>query len=169
MAMPRLRFDVAASSWFVRSFYRAYTRLPYMTDGLVGAGCYAVNRAGRARWGDFPDIVADDLFVQGRFARTERLTVDGSCVAHAPRRLEGLVKVRTRTYQGNRQASALGLSGEMTGTTKRSLKALIRLVALRPWVAPDALVYVVVNMIARRRAARMADDAEWLTDSSSRS
>ncbi len=77
--------------------------------------------------------------------------------------------MRTRTYHGNRQAAALGLGGEMTGTSGKSVKALMRLVAVRPWRAPDALVYVLVNVIARRRAARMADDAAWLTDSSSRS
>lgn len=169
VAMPRLRFDVDESSWLVRSFYRVYTKLPYLSEGLVGAGCYAVNSAGRARWGAFPDIVADDLFVQGKFARAERLTADAACVAYAPRRFEALVKVRTRTYHGNRQAAARGLGGEMTSTSGGSMKALVRLVAVRPWLAPDAFVYALINIIARRRAVRMADDAPWLTDSSSRS
>jgi glycosyltransferase involved in cell wall biosynthesis len=168
VGMPRLRIDLAGSSWVVRSFYRVYSRLPYLSEGLVGAGCYAVNRAGRERWGQFPDIVADDLFVQGLFLPQERHTVDAACTTHAPRRLGGLLKVRTRTYHGNRQAARVGLAGHMQGSRHRSVNALLDLVLRHPALVPDALVYLVVNVLAQRRAARMGDDSLWLTDESSR-
>lgn len=165
---PYLELDLTGSHPLIKSFYRAFLAMPYVAEGIGGTGCYAVNRAGRERWGDFPDLVADDLFVQGRFTADERLHVDARSTTRGPRTLKGLLAVRTRTYQGNRGAAVSGLAGELTGTTASSARALAVLVRRRRVRVIDALVYVAVNLEARRRARRLRPDAPWLTDHSSR-
>uniref|UniRef100_UPI003D7D42C8 glycosyltransferase n=1 Tax=Kineococcus sp. SYSU DK007 TaxID=3383128 RepID=UPI003D7D42C8 len=91
VASPRVQFDTAASSWPVRVFYRAYEQIPYVREGLVGLGVYGVSRSGRARFGQFPDVRGDDLFVQRLFAPAERRTSGGRFVVAAPRDLRNLV------------------------------------------------------------------------------
>jgi glycosyltransferase involved in cell wall biosynthesis len=169
VAMPRLVFDTAGSSWIVRSFYRAYTQLPYVAENLVGSGCYAVNSAGRARWGQFPDVVADDLYVQGLFSASERIVLnDVYCVARTPRNLSSLMKVRTRSYQGNRELWSTHQLGSMKGSTSRTIKTLMRSGIRRPWKLLDLGVYVAVTIAARGRALGRREKTTWLTDESSR-
>ena len=92
-----------AKSWITRYFARVWQQLPFMTTNVQGAGLFAVNRSGRARWGEFPDIIADDGYVRLMFTPNERIQV--SAVYHWPL-AEGfsrLVKVRRRQDQGVRQ------------------------------------------------------------------
>ena len=112
--------------------------------------------------------MADDLFVQGLFDRSERLTANVEMTAYAPRTMSGLLKVRTRTYIGNRQADRTGLAGTMTGTASGSIRALAHLVLRQPWRLPDAAVYTALNLAARRRASRSDGSSPWLTDHTSR-
>lgn len=93
----------AAQSWVTRQFARVWTRLPFMTTNVQGAGLFAVNRSGRARWEGFPDIIADDGFVRLMFAPEERIKV--AAAYHWPM-VEGfaaLVKVRRRQDAGVRE------------------------------------------------------------------
>ena len=110
VAEPRYasgRLEVAPPrSWVTRRFARVWTRLPFMTTNVQGAGLFAVNRAGRARWGVFPDIIADDGYVRLMFAPEERHKV--AAAYHWPM-VEGfgrLVKVRRRQDAGVRELAA---------------------------------------------------------------
>jgi len=166
---PALRVELSGAHPLVRSFYRTYLALPYLRDGLVGAGCYALNAAGRARFGRFPELTADDLFVQGCFAADERRTSSASSFeVRAPRTLRGLLAVRTRTYLGNAEAVQAGLAGSMAASRSGSLAALAALVRADPRRALDALVYVAINLLAQRRARRRGTAGAWLRDESSR-
>jgi glycosyltransferase involved in cell wall biosynthesis len=167
VAAPGLVVDVQGCSWLVKAFYRVFSRLPYLSSGLVGAGCYALNASARARFGNFPDITADDLFVQGLFDASERAVApDATFTTRAPRTLRGLIAVRTRTYAGNAEAARMGLAGAMEGSTASSMRALGQVVARRPWLLIDAAVYVVVNTWARRRSR--TSTSRWERDDSSR-
>ena len=93
-------------SWVTRAYADFWVRLPFVRGGAVGAGLFALNRAGRARWGDFPDIISDDTFVRLNFAPHERVEV-------APRyhwpMVEGfsnLVRVRRRQDAGVAEVGA---------------------------------------------------------------
>lgn len=95
-----------AQSWVTQRFARVWTQLPFMTTNVQGAGLFAVNRAGRARWGPFPDVIADDGFVRLHFTPEERIKV--AATYHWPM-VEGfsnLVKVRRRQDQGVRELAA---------------------------------------------------------------
>jgi glycosyltransferase involved in cell wall biosynthesis len=75
LAAPRLRFRRPADIRGARLAAFAES-IPPFSDRVVGGGFYAVNRAGRTRWGDFPDVLADDAFVVGRFGSEETIRID---------------------------------------------------------------------------------------------
>jgi hypothetical protein len=169
VASPHVVFDTSGANVAVRAFYRAYGTLPYVREGLIGLGVYAVSRAGRSRFEEFPDVTGDDLFVQRLFAPAERATSSGTFVVQTPRTIGDLVRVRTRVAQGNAQLArfeAPALSDNET-TTTRTLRALLDEVRRQPRLAPAAAVYVAVVLAARVKARR-SDDGAWLRDESSR-
>ena len=196
-ASPRIRFDLRGSSWPVRAFYRAYAELPYVRSGLVGLGVYGMSEAGRARFGHFPDVTSDDLFVQRLFAEHERGTSDGEFVVAAPRDLRNLLKVRTRTASGNAELSrtedhdergaggrpvtvdasqdvTAAAGGSATGnaptferSTSGTTSALAKLALSRPRLLPSAAVYTAVT-IASRISARRRQSTAWQRDTSTR-
>ncbi|MGF1456544.1 MAG: glycosyltransferase [Alphaproteobacteria bacterium] len=84
-----------------RIYGRVWSRLPFMTDDVPGCGVYAVNAAGRARWGDFPSIINDDAFVRLHFTPEERIAVPARFFWPLPEGLENLRKVRRRVDAGS--------------------------------------------------------------------
>lgn len=196
VASPRVVFDTSRSSWPVRAFYAAYRELPYVRDGLVGLGVYGMSQAGRARFGDFPRITSDDLFVQRLFSPSERAVSDGEFVVAAPRDLRNLLKVRTRTARGNAELGGAevldlrtatndtdGAGGrtDRTGpsestdggqrrfgrTTSTTTTALLRLALVRPRLIPSLVVYTAVTT-ASRVSARRRQSTAWQRDTSTR-
>ena len=94
-----------ARSWVTRCFARVWSQLPFMTSNVQGAGLYAVNRAGRARWDSFPDIIADDGYVRLMFAPDERIKVDAAYHWPLVEGFSQLVKVRRRQDAGVHELS----------------------------------------------------------------
>lgn len=86
-----------------RRYARFWMRLPFMTGDAPGCGVYAVNAAGRQRWQQFPDIIADDTFVRLHFAPDERLAVAAGYSWPVAEGFSWLVKVRRRQNSGLRQ------------------------------------------------------------------
>ena len=64
-----------AHSVITRAYAGFWQRLPFARSNAPGYGLFAVNAAGRARWGDFPPIISDDTFVRLQFLPNERLQV----------------------------------------------------------------------------------------------
>lgn len=96
-----------ARSWPTRAYARIWRRLPFMTDGVPGCGLFAVNAAGRARWGAFPDIIADDVFVRLSFAPHERIGVPSPYQFPLIEGFRRLVRVRRRQNLGVAQVERL--------------------------------------------------------------
>jgi hypothetical protein len=91
----------AGSDWAVRAFYDFWMALPFVREGMMAAGAYAMNEAGRARFGRFPDVIADDGFCRLQFAPEERVEVtDAVSRVVAPGRFSDLVKIRSRSRLG---------------------------------------------------------------------
>jgi glycosyltransferase involved in cell wall biosynthesis len=102
LAAPRLCVSPARTR-IARQFARVWANLPAVRDDVVGAGCYAVNASGRARWEAFPDLAADDAFVRSRFVRSERKVLpDVAFEVQLPEWPELPVAVR-RWREGNKQ------------------------------------------------------------------
>ena len=95
-----------ARSWVTRQFGRTWENLPFMTTNVPGAGLFAVNAAGRARWGAFPDIISDDLFARLHFAPEERVRVPAPYSWPLAEGVRPLVRVRRRQDAGTAEIAA---------------------------------------------------------------
>lgn len=103
-ATPRIP---QAQSAITRAYARFWQALPFAQSNAPGFGLFAVNAAGRARWGVFPAIISDDSFVRLQFAPVERVQV---AAAYDWPMIEGfgaLVRVRRRQNAGMAQIAAL--------------------------------------------------------------
>ncbi len=70
-ARPAFRYDTSGADRWVRAYFRARARIPVMSRHLWGAGCYGLNEAGHHRLREFPEVLADDLYVDELFQRSE--------------------------------------------------------------------------------------------------
>lgn len=167
---PRVTFDDGASSWVVRAFFRVFAVLPYASEGLVGLGVYGLSEAGRRRFGRFPNIVADDLYVQNLFRSEERVIVADTFEVVVPRDARGLLAVRTRVARGNRELIRRAEDPHSMATGgPQTIRALAKLIVTRSRLIPHAAVYIAINLLARSRARRATPGAAWERDESSRS
>jgi glycosyltransferase involved in cell wall biosynthesis len=167
VACPRIRFVLDGRPWLVRAFYSIYERLPYIDEAMIGSGAYGLSKAGRDRFDRFPDITADDLFIQRLFSVPERIVLAADFMdVQTPRSLKGLLAVRTRTAYGNREL-ATTLDGDFAPSTGGTMRALVALVRKDWRDAPAAAIYVAVTAIARVRA-RGRGAQRWHRDDSSR-
>jgi glycosyltransferase involved in cell wall biosynthesis len=168
VAAPKISFDTTGADPIVQKFYSVFAELPYASRDLVGLGVYAMSRAGRRRFNRFPDVTADDLFVQHLFSERERIQTAGEFVVTTPRRWRDLVKVRIRAAQGSRElANKMPTRAMAEGTTRSTARALLDLVRRDPAKAPAAVVYVMVTVAARLGSSGRR--TRWHRDESSRS
>lgn len=170
-ARPPIKFDTDRASLLVRGYYRARARIPTLHGALWGAGIYGLSEAGRSRFGEFPDLVNDDLWVDRHFGRGEVDVVDcPPVVVTAPRRTHDLLQVLRRSYRGNgEQMAAHHCDRPVPKTTAFTLRDLGRLVAKNPAAALDAVIYVSFA-IGARLALVLAPmrTVSWERDESSR-
>ncbi|WJL94735.1 glycosyltransferase [Microbacterium sp. ET2] len=170
VAAPRLRV-LPSRSWWVRQYYRVWALTDYRTTAHVGSGIYMLREAGRERFGEFPDVIADDLFVQRLFAPDERLAVgDLEFTVQAPATLRALVGRNGRIAAGNRQL-AQERPDLTTGERGTGVSRLARRVAPRPGLWAGFVVYSVVYLLAQRRGERMLRSTapvQWTRDDTTR-
>jgi glycosyltransferase involved in cell wall biosynthesis len=126
-----------------------WCRLPFLRGGAVGAGCYAVNPAGRARWGAFPPIIADDSFARLQFLPTERVEVPAPYHWPLAEGFAALVRVRRRQDAGMKELFTHhpGLAAR-EGKDRLGAAALLRLAMAAP---AGFLIYAAVALAVRSR------------------
>ncbi len=95
-----------ARSLVTRAYARFWMRLPFARSAAPGFGLFAVNAAGRARWGAFPDIISDDTFVRLCFAPEERIGLPATYSWPMVEGFRRLVRVRRRQDEGVAQIAA---------------------------------------------------------------
>lgn len=137
-----------ARSWVTRAYGALWTRLPFVTGGAVGAGFFAVNPAGRARWGAFPPIISDDTYVRLLFAPSERHEV--AARFHWPL-VEGwsnLVRVRRRQDAG--VAELARLYPQLMANEAKGRARPLRLLCAAPL---GFVVYALVRLAVRLKPA----------------
>ncbi len=171
-ATTRREVDVSRSPALVRSYYAINSRLPAFEAALFGRGVVALSAAGRARFGSFPDVVADDLFLDSLFTAAEKLQVESvSSRVSAPRTTRDLLRRLVRVRRGNASLRAVTVAGPTTASVRKPdrrswLRDVVRADAgLIPAAACYAAITVAAAMIAKlpqRSASR------WGTDTSSR-
>jgi len=93
-------------SAITRAYARIWTRLPFFETRAPGFGLFAMNRAGRARWGAWPRVRGDDAFARLVFAPEERVQVAETYEWPLSDGFRALVRVRRRQDQGVREVMA---------------------------------------------------------------
>jgi Glycosyl transferase family 2 len=171
VASPRLRVDATASTWAVQQHVRVWEQSAYRRRGHIGSGVYAVNESGRRRWGAFPDVIADDRFVQQSFLPAERITLDShSFTVRAPRDMAAHIRRATRIEAGNRTLRGDQQRAAAEPAAIRFSRLLGR-VAAQPALWPALPVYLYgygVPLVRARALLRSGDAVAWSRDASLR-
>jgi len=166
---PRLVVDLSASSRAVRWYYSVWELTDYRRTAPVGSGVYMLSREGRSRFEGFPELIADDLFVQRLFEPAERLVpTDLEFTVRAPRRFGDLLHRAERIALGNLQLAAVDEAPAVPGASAGQLAARV---GPRPSLWLPFIVYCIGYLLPRRRAARRwraGAVAHWNRDDSTR-
>lgn len=137
-----------------RAYAKVWTNLPFVRDGVPGIGLYAMNAAGRARWGKFPPIIADDRFVRLQFSPNERRMTNATHEWPLPEGFRNLVHVCHRWREGNMEVAAkypdLLVNDSEINTTSGNMLGLLR----TPF---SAVIFVLIYVISKNRAKRSVD------------
>jgi glycosyltransferase involved in cell wall biosynthesis len=170
VAAPRAVVDCSDRPWFVRSFYRIWTRMPYFSENMIGSGVYAFSKEGRARFGAFPDLAGDDEYARLIAEPSERKTTKSSTfVIHPPRTVDGLLKIMTRARAARYELKAHFPALQANGNTGpvRTIRTLIT----SPSMWPDVPTYVGVTLLTvfrARKKIRSKAQRVWERDDTSR-
>lgn len=147
--IPRPRSAVS------RAYARFWQRLPFAQSAAPGYGLFAVNAAGRARWGEFPDIISDDTFVRLLFAPQERIGCPATYAWPVSEGLGPLIRVRRRQDAGVAEIGRL-----FPGLLAREGKPPLGTRQLAGLALRDPLgfaAYALVSLAVRRKRG----SAEW--------
>ena len=143
-AVPRRRVDVAGRPRAVRAYLAINSRLPAFQNGLVGRGMIALSERGRERFGAFPIMLADDLYLDLLVSPAEKTIVDSVEVSiAAPWRTSELIRRLVRVRRANAEMRAVGSEGKVTTSVRGADRfAWLRTVVLpNPQLAPVGVVY----------------------------
>ena len=170
LAAPRLVVNLPGRPWLVKGWYGTWLRLPYASQNLVGSGFYGLSQAGRARFGEFPDTMADDFFVRSRFRDDERVVVEGAVMAlDAPYAVSGLLAARTRVAGANR--ADRGLFEASRAALRRNQVSALWALGRHPRRWPSLTTYLTIEVLARGAALwsrRRPGASPWRRDESAR-
>lgn len=160
---PAARYDLQGAHPLIRAQYRARLRLPSNATSLYSAGAFALSKEGRLRFEEFPEVLADDLYVDRLFGSTEKAVLDVEpVVVRPPRALKDHLAVMRRICRANAQVNRM--AGQRSSTA-RTVSELIRSVR-GPLSAVDALIYAGFAIAGRKGAG--VPRPGWERDSSSR-
>ena len=168
-ATGRMAVDLSGSSYWVRAFYRVWRLNPYFDQGKFG-GLFALSEEAVERLGRFPEVTADDEYLR-RIFTPEECTYVPACrfVAHAPRRLQDLMKIRRRSRRGTRELEEQELSPPSVSGL-RSAIVIFRRASVRPQVWLDLVFYYAISAWVRVAACFTPTTKQnvWERDESSR-
>lgn len=138
-----------AQSWVTRRYADLWTRLPFVKGGAVGAGLFAVNGAGRARWPDFPQIISDDTYVRLQFSPDERIELPACYHWPMVEGFKNLVRVRRRQDAGVAEVYRLYPAlRQNEGKAGLGIRHLLDLIARAP---VGFAIYMLVHLAVRVR------------------
>lgn len=160
-AAPRMRIADSRSA-FTRAYGRVWSRLPYVRSRVRGVGCYAVRGDARARWGAYPELIADDRFARLHFDADELgVAEEATYTWPLPEGFRELVRVRARWLLGTHQLRSA--RPDLLRRDDRRLRGVATFVVRNPrlWldVAAFLLVYAVAVPLMRLKLWR--GDLTW--------
>lgn len=166
---PTPNIDLTGCSKLVRMYFSVRSRLPSARQGFGGSGVYALSEAGRRRFVQFPDVIADDTYVRLLFKPKERETLPSVKSTVFPARTMGqLIAVRSRAYAGTFEL-ARRFPELLANRDESNDRSLLRLFN-EPRLWPALFIYCYVTILARSKAIiklRFKGSA-WQRDDTSR-
>lgn len=140
-----------ARSAVTRAYARFWQKLPFARSEAPGFGLFAVNAAGRARWGQFPSIISDDTYVRLLFTPQERRGVPATYEWPMVEGFRRLVRVRRRQDEGVKEiARQWPELMRNEGKAALSLGEVLRLAMQEPL---GFSTYAAVSLAVRSRRA----------------
>jgi glycosyltransferase involved in cell wall biosynthesis len=171
---PTVHFNENGAPLLVTWFGRAFSTIGFLRDWrarhLDGRGVYGASRAGRKRFGAFPELRSDDTFFDRMFLDHERTIVTDAHVAiPLPSSTRKLIRAQTRQVQAATVLeSHAPRGGEGNTSFVSTIKRLRSLGSLFQWRHPSSVLYfatyATVECIARVRVAffrRQGRTAPW--------
>ncbi|PVZ57059.1 WecB/TagA/CpsF family glycosyltransferase [Arthrobacter sp. H-02-3] len=161
-ARPAVRLDLRDVHPLVHAYYRTRLRLPSTHKVLWAGGIYGLSREGHQRFAAFPDLIADDLFVDRLFEPAEKAVLDvDPVVVRPPRTPKAQLAVLHRVYRGNAQQNGhAGGRSTARGTAAEVLSSI-----RGPLSAMNAAVYLGFAVAGRRGSKRAV---RWERDETTR-
>ena len=160
---PASRQRFPTTSRAVRTAVSLASRVPALREAgrihLEGNAIYGTNESGRARFGEFPELIADDAFFDRMFPAEEKAVVDrASVIIDEPADLASYFRITVRVCQGNRQLvewlehHAPAARRLAPSSTLRARLAPLRGVRAAAW--PSVVCGVALRAAAQLEAAR---------------
>lgn len=155
------RYDLRDASPLVSLFYEFRQRLPVFADGIIGAGVYAMSAAGRARFGEWPEVLGDDQFVYRLFTADERAVVSGHRTTVVPAfDLRTVIRRGVRVRRGNDQLSVGAETFARLPPPPAGVWVAMRSSLATPKALASVPVFVAVT-VAIRLQARRRHGGDW--------
>ena len=162
-ARPPIHYAFDQASWAVRRYYRARSSNQLVMRSLWGAGAYGLSVEGRSRFEGYPDVVAEDLWVDNQFRPSEIEIVEcDPVIVHTPRTIAGLRRILRRTHRG-----AVDCGAAHPPDRSQTLREMSRLASQGPSQLLDALTYLAFATMTRLDV-RVIPGGTWERDETSR-
>lgn len=168
LAAPTPIIDTRKSSWLVQTYYRVWTQLPYIKEGVIATCSFIVTEEGRKRFDVFADVIGDDGFIRCHFKNKEIANIKGAEIyITAPRDIFSLIKIKTRARLGNMELIA---RKKCPVQEAKHYGNVMRSRLFSKDFLPTS-VYILIALFIRVRAKQQfknLDSYQWEKDTSSR-
>lgn len=172
VVVPARRLSTSERPWAVRAYFTISARLPAFREGVFGRGLIVVSELGRSRFEQFPELIADDLFLDSLFAPHERVEAgEVEVVVETPYTSRDLLRRLARVRRGNAQLRGAGKRGDIATEVRQSDRwSWIRdVVVPEPRLAIAAIPYVGFTLLAALLArVQNGSGVTWGRDESTR-
>lgn len=107
LAAPTPIINTDKSSFLVKTYYKVWTDLPYIKEGVIATCSFIVSEEGRQRFDKFADVIGDDGYIRCHFKNKEIANIKGAEIyITAPKDIFSLIKIKTRARLGNMELIA---------------------------------------------------------------
>lgn len=125
-AAPKIHVVLEGRPRVVRGFYETFLRTPWMTCSPIGSGFYGLSAQGRSRFGSFPEVINDDLFIRELFDEKDRISVaDARFQIEAPMTVRALVRAKARVAAGTQEYVAASTQAQRIPDGRKPLPSRI--------------------------------------------
>ncbi|HIO96692.1 MAG TPA: glycosyltransferase [Leucothrix sp.] len=168
LSAPTPIINTDKSSWLVKTYYKVWTRLPYIKEGVIATCSFIVSESGRQRFDKFADVIGDDGFIRCHFKNKEISNIAGAEIyITAPRDIFSLIKIKTRARLGNMELLA---KKKCPVIEKKNYGSVMKQRLLSKEFLPTS-IYILIASVIRLRAKsqfKRIKSYQWEKDTSSR-